>query len=138
MHPPKDALSTPGGVNIHTLNPPKCAVAPIAPFIGDHQLPQQLAIVGLFQFGDHEKATIGRFKKGNGSVIQAVEIEAAASGILRDVTAREGDVVPVGQTIAQIFSASEVGATVTAPASAASTGAVPATPVPGGQTQVIR
>jgi pyruvate dehydrogenase E2 component (dihydrolipoamide acetyltransferase) len=31
-----------------------------------------------------------------------VEIEAPASGILHDVTAREGDIVPVGQTIAII------------------------------------
>jgi len=31
-----------------------------------------------------------------------VEIEAPASGVLRDVTAQEGDVVPVGQTIAII------------------------------------
>ncbi len=31
-----------------------------------------------------------------------VEIEAPASGILRDVTAREGDIVPVGHTIAII------------------------------------
>jgi pyruvate/2-oxoglutarate dehydrogenase complex dihydrolipoamide acyltransferase (E2) component len=31
-----------------------------------------------------------------------VEIEAPASGVLRDVTANEGDVVPVGQTIAVI------------------------------------
>ena len=31
-----------------------------------------------------------------------VEIEAPASGVLRDVTAGEGDVVPVGHTIAVI------------------------------------
>src|SRR4026207_2243855 len=31
-----------------------------------------------------------------------VEIEAPATGILRDVTAREGDIVPVGHTIAII------------------------------------
>ena len=31
-----------------------------------------------------------------------VEIEAPASGILRDVSAQEGDVVPVGRTIAVI------------------------------------
>src|SRR5436309_8795192 len=31
-----------------------------------------------------------------------VEIEAPASGVLRDVTAQEGDVVPVGHTIAVI------------------------------------
>jgi len=37
-----------------------------------------------------------------------VEIEAPASGVLRDVTARQGDVVPVGQTIAMIVAAGEV------------------------------
>jgi pyruvate dehydrogenase E2 component (dihydrolipoamide acetyltransferase) len=36
-----------------------------------------------------------------------VEIEAPAAGVLRDVTAGEGDVVPVGQTIALIFAAEE-------------------------------
>jgi pyruvate dehydrogenase E2 component (dihydrolipoamide acetyltransferase) len=36
-----------------------------------------------------------------------VEIEAPASGVLRDVSAREGDVVAVGRTIAQIFGADE-------------------------------
>jgi pyruvate dehydrogenase E2 component (dihydrolipoamide acetyltransferase) len=36
-----------------------------------------------------------------------VEIEAPASGILRDVTAREGDIVPVGQTIAVIATTTE-------------------------------
>src|SRR5688500_14759616 len=37
-----------------------------------------------------------------------VEIEAPASGILRDLTAREGDVVPVGHTIAVVFASGEV------------------------------
>jgi len=59
-----------------------------------------------------------------------VEIEAPAAGILREVSAAEGDVVPVGRTIAQIFSANEAGVTVTAPASAKATGAVPAAPAP--------
>src|SRR5216683_2782670 len=36
-----------------------------------------------------------------------VEIEAPASGILSSVTAQEGDVVPVGQTIALIAAAGE-------------------------------
>ena len=36
-----------------------------------------------------------------------VEIEAPASGVLRDVSAREGDVIPVGKTIALIFAAGE-------------------------------
>jgi pyruvate dehydrogenase E2 component (dihydrolipoamide acetyltransferase) len=53
-----------------------------------------------------------------------VEIEAPASGILRDVTAREGDIVPVGQTIAIIAAPTDSAAapaTLTpAPASAAS------------------
>jgi pyruvate dehydrogenase E2 component (dihydrolipoamide acetyltransferase) len=39
-----------------------------------------------------------------------VEIEAPASGVLRELSAREGDVVPVGRTIALIFAAGEVGA----------------------------
>jgi pyruvate dehydrogenase E2 component (dihydrolipoyllysine-residue acetyltransferase) len=38
-----------------------------------------------------------------------VEIEAPASGVLRDVSARAGDVVPVGKTIALIFAAGEAG-----------------------------
>ena len=38
-----------------------------------------------------------------------VELEAPASGVLRDVTAREGDVVPVGRTIAVVFAAGETG-----------------------------
>ena len=41
-----------------------------------------------------------------------VEIESPASGVLRDVTAQEGDVVPVGQTIALIV---EAGAAAPAP-----------------------
>jgi pyruvate dehydrogenase E2 component (dihydrolipoamide acetyltransferase) len=39
-----------------------------------------------------------------------VEIEAPASGVLREVTARAGDVIPVGQTIALIFGVDEAGA----------------------------
>src|SRR3989442_6296336 len=51
-----------------------------------------------------------------------VEIEAPASGVLRDVTARVGDVVPVGKTIALIFAAGEAGgsAAPTVPAAAGS------------------
>ena len=37
-----------------------------------------------------------------------VEIEAPASGILTSVTAQEGDVVPVGQTIALIAATGDV------------------------------
>jgi pyruvate dehydrogenase E2 component (dihydrolipoamide acetyltransferase) len=44
-----------------------------------------------------------------------VEVEAPASGVLRDVTARVGDVVPVGKTIAVIAATGEVTA---APAAA--------------------
>ena len=45
-----------------------------------------------------------------------VEIEAPASGILSHVTAQEGDVVPVGQTIALIAeSAGPAGAPLTLP-----------------------
>jgi pyruvate dehydrogenase E2 component (dihydrolipoamide acetyltransferase) len=51
-----------------------------------------------------------------------VEIEAPASGILSQVTAREGDVIPVGQTIALIAEAGE------APAGSASVSAPTAPP----------
>lgn len=36
-----------------------------------------------------------------------VEIESPAAGVLRDVTAQEGDVIPVGQPIAMIYAPSE-------------------------------
>jgi len=63
-----------------------------------------------------------------------VELEAPASGVLRDVSAHEGDVVPVGRTIAVVFAAGEaVGAAGAAPvmpaANAAATAAVPAAPL---------
>jgi len=66
-----------------------------------------------------------------------VEIEAPASGVLRDVTAQDGDVVPVGRTIAVVVSADEAGAAVAAarvmpPASAAATGAIPMPPTAAG------
>jgi len=59
-----------------------------------------------------------------------VEIEAPASGVLRDVTAQPGDVVPVGQTIATIVAPNEARVAASAqavvPASSAGvTGAVP-------------
>ena len=56
-----------------------------------------------------------------------VEIEAPASGVLRDVTARAGDVVPVGQTIALIVAPGEAGAVGPTPvATPAPAAAVPA------------
>src|SRR5712691_503763 len=61
-----------------------------------------------------------------------VEIEAPASGVLREVTAQPGDVVPVGNTIALILAPGEAGAAgTTAPATAAnaSPGAVKASPL---------
>jgi pyruvate dehydrogenase E2 component (dihydrolipoyllysine-residue acetyltransferase) len=44
-----------------------------------------------------------------------VEIEAPAAGVLRDVTAQEGDVVPVGHTIAIIAAPGEVPSTLSPP-----------------------
>ena len=54
-----------------------------------------------------------------------VEIEAPAAGVLGEVTAQAGDVIPVGQTIALIFGADEAGSVRTAPP-AAPVGARPA------------
>jgi pyruvate dehydrogenase E2 component (dihydrolipoamide acetyltransferase) len=61
-----------------------------------------------------------------------VEIEAPAAGVLRDVSAREGDVVPVGQTIAMIAEAGEpAGVAPATPAPAVRhTGGVPSPSVP--------
>src|SRR2546425_6152889 len=63
-----------------------------------------------------------------------VEIEAPAAGVLRDVSAQAGDVVPVGRTIATVFAAGEAGAGAPAPpvhpaGSAAGAGAGPTPPV---------
>ena len=56
-----------------------------------------------------------------------VEIEAPASGILSHVTAQEGDVIPVGQTIALIAeSAAAAGAPLTPPSPQRGEGARPA------------
>jgi pyruvate dehydrogenase E2 component (dihydrolipoamide acetyltransferase) len=46
-----------------------------------------------------------------------VEIESPANGVLGDVTAREGDVVPVGQAIARIFAAGEAASSASPPVS---------------------
>jgi pyruvate dehydrogenase E2 component (dihydrolipoamide acetyltransferase) len=46
-----------------------------------------------------------------------VEVEAPASGVLREVSAHEGDVVAVGKTIALIFAAGEAPAEATVKAS---------------------
>jgi pyruvate dehydrogenase E2 component (dihydrolipoamide acetyltransferase) len=56
------------------------------------------------------------------------EIEAPAAGILRDVTAREGDVVPVGQAIALIVE--EASAVASGPAAPQVSGSGSATAVP--------
>src|SRR4029453_9416687 len=53
-----------------------------------------------------------------------VEVEAPAAGVLRDVTAQPGDVVPVGKAIALIFAPGEAGAG--APAAAPAVTATPA------------
>ncbi|HET9540993.1 MAG TPA: dihydrolipoamide acetyltransferase family protein [Candidatus Limnocylindria bacterium] len=58
-----------------------------------------------------------------------VEIEAPAAGVLREVTAQPGDVVPVGKTIALIFAAGEAGGAAS-PAPAAAAARAMATPSP--------
>ena len=66
------------------------------------------------------------------------EIEAPAPGILRDVTAREGDVVPVGQSIALIVEeGGGVAAATPAPASGGTTGA-PTPPAPARASPLAR
>ena len=57
------------------------------------------------------------------------EIEAPASGILINVSAQEGDVVPVGRAIAQIGAPGEAGAAAPARATVAVTGSRAAQPI---------
>jgi pyruvate dehydrogenase E2 component (dihydrolipoamide acetyltransferase) len=59
-----------------------------------------------------------------------VEIEAPASGVLRDITANEGDVVPVGHTIAVI---ADAGAPAAAAAPVAATPSARATSTPAAE-----
>src|SRR6187431_2886852 len=60
-----------------------------------------------------------------------VEIEAPATGILRDVTAREGDIVPVGHTIAIIAAPTDSAA----PSSLSPPGSAPSSLSPQGRGQ---
>src|SRR5690348_12254518 len=63
-----------------------------------------------------------------------VEIEAPASGILREITANEGDVVPVGRTIALIVAAGETaGAGAAAPVMPAASASAPGALAAGGR-----
>ncbi|HKX05528.1 MAG TPA: dihydrolipoamide acetyltransferase family protein [Methylomirabilota bacterium] len=63
-----------------------------------------------------------------------MELEAPASGILSAVTAREGDVIPVGHTIAQIASAAEAASTLSPQGRGQGEG--PAVEAPPGDTRV--
>src|SRR5580765_241670 len=69
-----------------------------------------------------------------------VEIEAMADGILGGVTAKVGDVVPVGQTIAWLLAAGEkppaAAAGNSAPAAQGSSPAAPNAPIAAGPTRV--
>jgi pyruvate dehydrogenase E2 component (dihydrolipoamide acetyltransferase) len=60
-----------------------------------------------------------------------VEVEAPAAGVLGEVTAQPGDVVPVGKTIALIFAAGEArGAAATPPAASSTPATTPPIPAP--------
>src|SRR6266702_6865110 len=59
-----------------------------------------------------------------------VEIEAPASGVLRDVTANEGDVVPVGRTIAVIGEAGAPAVAAAAPVASAPSARAVSSPAP--------
>jgi pyruvate dehydrogenase E2 component (dihydrolipoamide acetyltransferase) len=61
-----------------------------------------------------------------------VEIEAPAAGVLGEVTAREGDVVPVGRTIALVFAPGEAGPAGPTPAAAPAPRPVAAPAPPAG------
>ena len=65
-----------------------------------------------------------------------IELEAPAAGVLRDVTAQEGDVVPVGHTIAIIAAAGEALSSTLSPRGRGPGGEGPAGEGPGGDLRV--
>jgi pyruvate dehydrogenase E2 component (dihydrolipoamide acetyltransferase) len=65
-----------------------------------------------------------------------IELEAPAAGVLRDVTAQEGDVVPVGHTIAIIAAAAEALSSTLSPQGRGPGGEGPAGEGPGGDLRV--
>jgi pyruvate dehydrogenase E2 component (dihydrolipoamide acetyltransferase) len=67
-----------------------------------------------------------------------VEVEAPASGVLGEVTAGPGDVVPVGRTIALIFTAGEAGAGAPTPTPASSASGGGVTPAASGATSALK
>jgi len=73
-----DTTAAPGWRDIYALKPPEHAVAPIAPFICDHQLSKELPVLALFQFCDYEEPACRGFDQGDSPEMQAVEIEVAA------------------------------------------------------------
>src|SRR5207344_1111880 len=83
-----------------------------------------------------ETGKLVSWKKKNGETVKkgelllevetdkaVVEIEAAGDGILGGITAKAGDVVPVGQTIAWLLKAGEAPPATTAPTQTGRTGA---------------
>jgi pyruvate dehydrogenase E2 component (dihydrolipoamide acetyltransferase) len=67
-----------------------------------------------------------------------VEIESPATGVLRDVTAREGEVVPVGRTIAVIAEEGAVAAGVSAPVPSAPSSAAPVRMSPAADASPVK
>ena len=70
-----DTTSTPDRGNIYALYPPENAVAPIAPFICDHELSEELSAPVFLQFRDYEETARRAFEQSNSPAMQAVEIE---------------------------------------------------------------
>src|SRR5687767_14872877 len=56
VDPTKDSPAAPGGVDVDALNPPKDAVAPVAPFVREHELSDEPWPLGFSDFGYHEES----------------------------------------------------------------------------------
>src|SRR5690349_21688787 len=56
----EDAAAAEVGTHVDALNPPEGAVAPVAPFVGDHQLADDGAWFGGICGSGHEVTALGR------------------------------------------------------------------------------
>jgi hypothetical protein len=78
VHGSKHAPATPVWRDIDALDPPKDSVSPIAPFIGDHELPDRLVSLRFWKFGDDIEPILGAFQECKSPLAQGGKIKPAS------------------------------------------------------------
>ncbi len=75
VHSPIDSLTAPGRIHVDALNPPKHGVSPVAPFVGDHELPDDAPHAALVDLGYPQKAECRRRHDGVQSFAEPPRVE---------------------------------------------------------------